>query len=113
LNRFAPARNPWPATDLCEAPRNFSRFFGVHVLFTAGLEAKVGTLKGILQAQTDRNATLVQIKREADISRAELTRQRYESALALRDGRIDALEQRLGMLLRFLSLQGLEPPTGL
>jgi hypothetical protein len=64
------------------------------------------------QAQAEKTAALVEVRKELVLERNARERTQLEAALAQRDARIGALEERLSMLARFLSLQGLEPPKG-
>ena len=54
------------------------------------------------QAMIERSGRVADLQRENAASRAALERQRFERAFAERDHRIEQLETRLGMLLKFL-----------
>jgi len=49
----------------------------------------------------ERSGRVADLQRENAASRAALERQRFEQAFAERDHRIEQLETRLGMLLKF------------
>jgi len=53
------------------------------------------------QAMIERSGRVADLQRENAASRAALERQRFEQAFAERDHRIEQLETRLGMLLKF------------
>jgi hypothetical protein len=71
----------------------------------AALRREITELRRELQHAEDRRVAVAEVRRQFA---GELDQQR----LAERDTRIASLEQRLDMLARFLSLQGLEPPQG-
>jgi hypothetical protein len=71
----------------------------------AALRREITELRRELQHAEDRRVAVAEVRRQFT---GELDQQR----LAERDVRIASLEQRLDMLARFLSLQGLEPPKG-
>jgi len=54
------------------------------------------------QAMIERSGRVADLQRENAASRAALERQRFEQAFVERDHRIEQLETRLGMLLKFL-----------
>jgi hypothetical protein len=61
------------------------------------------------QAMIERSGRVADLQRENAASRAALERQRFEQAFVERDRRIEQLETRLGMLLKFL---GADLPRG-
>jgi hypothetical protein len=71
----------------------------------AALRREITELRRELQYAEDRRVAVAEVRRQFT---GELDQQR----LAERDSRIASLEQRMDMLLRFLSLQGIEPPQG-
>jgi hypothetical protein len=74
----------------------------------ARLRREITELRRQLAEREERGAAIAEIRREY----AGVERERTDSALAQRDARISALEDKLQMLLRFLSLQGLDLPRG-
>jgi hypothetical protein len=72
----------------------------------ARLQREITELRTQLQHDEERRAAVAEVRREY----AGVEHERLAGALVIRDQRIDALEQRMDILLRFLSLQGLEPP---
>jgi hypothetical protein len=77
------------------------------------LRTEIADLKRILQERDERAHALSELKREFQGERVEHEALALASALAVRDAKIEKLEEKLGMLLRFLSLQGLDLPRGM
>jgi len=59
---------------------------------------------------TERSNRISELMRDNAASRAELARQQFDQAFAVRDARLRTMEEKFAMLLQFLSLQGLDPP---
>jgi hypothetical protein len=78
----------------------------------APLKTEIADLKRTLVERDERAKALGELKHELAGERVEREALQLSSALAARDARIDALEDKLQILLRFLSLSGLEPPKG-
>ena len=81
-----------------------------------GLTSEIATLQADKreaqirnQAMIERSGRVADLQRENAASRAALERQRFEQAFVERDRRIEQLETRLGMLLKFL---GADLPRG-
>jgi hypothetical protein len=77
------------------------------------LRRQITELRCTLQEREERAAALVEVRKELVLERGERERTQLEAALAQRDARINALEERMQILLRFLSLSGIDPPKGL
>jgi hypothetical protein len=76
------------------------------------LRTEIGDLRRDLAARDERARALGEVKRELAGERVEREALQLASALAARDAKIEKLEEKLGMLLRFLSLQGYDLPKG-
>jgi hypothetical protein len=74
----------------------------------AAVRRELTELRRELAASEERRAAVAEVRKQF----AGVERERLESTLALRDARIAALEQRMDTLMRFMSLQGYEPPKG-
>jgi hypothetical protein len=59
---------------------------------------------------TERSNRIGELMRSNAESRAELARQQFEQAFAARDARLHTMEEKFEMLLRYMSLAGLELP---
>jgi hypothetical protein len=79
----------------------------------AKFKAEIADLRRAVAERDERAKALADVKREFASERAEREALQLSAALAARDARITALEDRLQMLLRFLSLSGIDPPRGL
>jgi hypothetical protein len=77
------------------------------------LRTEIADLKRALAEREQRAAAISEVKKQYAGERLERDALQLSSALALRDARIAALEDRLQMLLRFLSLSDINPPKGL
>jgi hypothetical protein len=77
------------------------------------LEREVAELRAREQIRSERGAEIAEVTRNANVGRFNLQERTLERELAVRDGKIEKLEAQLAMLLKFLSLQGLDPPNGL
>jgi hypothetical protein len=77
------------------------------------LKTEIASLKRGLEERDARAHALSELKREFQGERAEHQALQLAAALAARDHRIDALEERVKILLQYMSLQGLDPPKGL
>jgi hypothetical protein len=75
----------------------------------AKLRREITELQRVVAEHEERRAAVAEVRKEY----AGVERERLESALAQRDARINALEERMQILLRFLSLTGIDPPKGL
>jgi hypothetical protein len=64
------------------------------------------------QTIAERSARIADLQRENAASHAESRRQHLEQAFGQRDARLDLIETRLGMLLQFLSVAGVDFPRG-
>jgi hypothetical protein len=73
------------------------------------LKTEIAELKRALMEREERATAIAEVRKQY----VGLERQRQEAELAARDTRIAALEQRVEMLLKFLSLTGLDLPKGL
>ena len=60
----------------------------------------------------ERSARITQLQAENSASHAELARKQRDEEFAARDQRLELVETRLGMLLRFLSVAGIDFPRG-
>jgi hypothetical protein len=69
-------------------------------------------VRSILEAQIERGAQALEVRKQATEARVELERQRSATALAERDHRIEKLETRVQMLCQFLSVSGYDLPRG-
>jgi hypothetical protein len=76
------------------------------------LKIEIASLKRALEERDARAAAISELKREFQGERTEHQALQLASALAARDAKIEKLEEKLGMLLRFLSLQGYDLPGG-
>ena len=76
---------------------------------TAALRRELTELRRTMQEREERAAAVAEVRKQY----VGLERQQLQTELASRDTRITALEERLQMLLRFLSLSGIDPPRGL
>jgi len=65
------------------------------------------------QVIAERSDRIANLQRENAASHAELAAQRLDAAFGQRDQRLEMLEEKLGMLLRFLSVSGLDLPRGI
>jgi len=72
---------------------------------TAALRRELTELRRTMQEREDRAAAVAEVRKQY----VGLERQQLQTELASRDTRITALEERLQMLLRFLSINGLDP----
>jgi hypothetical protein len=77
------------------------------------LRTEIADLKRTLQERDERAHALSELKREFQGERTEHQALQLAAALAMRDHRIDALEERVQTLMRFMSLAGIDPPKGL
>ena len=77
------------------------------------LEREVAELKAREHVRAERSAEIARVTKDADAGRFNLQQRTIERELAARDGKIATLEAQLAMLLKFLSLQGLNLPEGL
>jgi hypothetical protein len=67
-------------------------------------------VRAILDAQIERGAQALEVRKQANEARVELERQRSATALAERDAKIEKLEMRVQMLCQFLSVSGYDLP---
>ena len=72
---------------------------------TAALRRELTELRRTMQEREERAAAVAEVRKQY----VGLERQQLQTELASRDTRITALEERLQMLLRFLSINGLDP----
>jgi hypothetical protein len=79
----------------------------------APLKAEIADLKRTLVEREERVKAIAEVKRELVGERVEREALQLSAALAARDARIAGLEDRLQMLLRFLSLSGYDLPRGM
>ena len=77
------------------------------------LEREVAELQAGERIRSERSAEIAEIRKAADVGRANLQERTIQRELAVRDGKIATLEAQLAMLLKFLSLSGLNLPEGL
>ena len=86
---------------LANAPAPAAAEHGAEI---ALLKARIAELKRTLQEREERATAIAEAKRQHAGERVEHEALRLSAALALRDQRIELLEEKLAMLLRFLSL---------
>ena len=79
----------------------------------APLQSEIAALKHVLQERDERAKALGELKHELAGERVEREALQLSAALVARDAKIAALEDKLQMLLRFLSLQGVDLPRGM
>jgi hypothetical protein len=79
----------------------------------APLQTELTDLRRTLQERDERAVAIAEVKKQYAGERAEREALALAAALTVRDAKIEKLEMQLGILLRFLSLSGLEPPKGL
>jgi hypothetical protein len=77
------------------------------------LRTEIADLRRTLVERDERARALAEVKREVAGERVEREALQLSAALAARDAKIAALEDRMQILLRFLSLSGIDPPKGL
>ena len=77
------------------------------------LRTEIDNLKRALAERDERARAIAEVKREAAGERVEREALQLSSALAARDAKIAALEERLQMLLRFLSVSGYDLQRGM
>jgi len=70
-------------------------------------------LRNLFQQREERATAVAEVRREHMGERAELERQRFATALAERDAKIEKLEMQMKMLCSFLSVGGYDLPKGL
>jgi hypothetical protein len=86
---------------LANAPAPAAAEHGAEI---ALLKARIAELKRTLEEREERATAIAEAKRQHAGERVEHEALRLSAALAVRDQRIELLEQKLAMLLRFLSL---------
>jgi hypothetical protein len=79
----------------------------------AKLEAGITGLRRVVEERHARSVEIATVKGDADAGRLRYQERAFENSLALRDSKIEKLEAQLTMLLKFLSLNGLNLPEGL
>ena len=74
---------------------------------------EITELRNLFQQREERATAVAEVRREHMGERAELERQRFATALAERDAKIEKLEMQMKMLCSFLSVGGYDLPKGL
>jgi hypothetical protein len=64
------------------------------------------------QTSLERTQYINELRRDVASVQVKLQNKEIDAALAERDAKISAIEERLQMLLRFLSISGVDPPRG-
>jgi hypothetical protein len=77
------------------------------------LEAGITELRRIVEERHARSVEIATVKGDADAGRLRYQERAFENALGVRDVKIEKLEAQLQILLKFLSLSGLNLPDGL
>jgi hypothetical protein len=79
----------------------------------AKLQREITELRRVMQEREERAGAIAEVKKQLTLERDQRERTQFEAALVQRDARIAALEDKLQMLLRFLSVSGYDLPRGM